>query len=424
MKKRILVVSNNCFSLENSNGRTLANLLNGWPSDKLAQFYTHNEIPNYEGCNNYFRVTDKQALLSLFQGGVSGKVEKANSIKPSVVKPKSYSKYRNPLVLILRNIIWNLGFWKGRCFQDWIDEFNPELILVQAGDTAYRLKLATDIAKKRNIPLLVYNSEGYYFKELNYFTSARASRYFYPLFISLFRKQLEKTTAYASHTIYCCEPLKNDFDVEFGKPSTVIYTASIIMPTPLISVDNKQLKISYLGNLSLGRHESLIEVANTIYEIDPEIVVDIYGRCPSEEVYEAFNNCKAINYIGFISYQEVQSVISQSDILLHVENFSEFYVEDIKYGFSTKISDSLMSGRCFFLYAPESLACSQYMLKGNPSGIATSKEELKIKMKALLLSEKKRNSCADKGLELANLNHSVEVVSKQFSDVVASIFEK
>ena len=112
----------------------------------------------------------------------------------------------------------------------------------------------------------------------------------------------------------------------------------------------------------------------------------------------------------------------ESDILLHVENFSEFYLEDVKYGFSTKIADSLMSGRCFFLYAPESLACSQYMLKYNPDCFASNKEELKIKLSKLIFNEEARINCALKNLNIAKQNHSIEVIQSQFKKIIDSIY--
>jgi len=421
MQKKILVISNNCFSLENSNGRTLANMLYGWPKDCIAQFYIHNELPDFDICHNYFKVTDKEALFSLFIGPVNGKVKNpiyANSIAH---KNKSLKKFKSPFSLIIRNIIWNLRFWRGKDFNNWLDSFNPDIVLLQAGDCTFMLKLARDIAIERNIPLIIYNSEGHYFIKNNYLTSGKLSKCLYPVFMKNYRKHLEETMAYASHIIYSCEQLKNDFDAVFNKPSSVIYTASKIKSEKYEHKDNKQLKISYLGNLTWGRHESLIEIANIIKELNPELSIDIYGQCSSSTIYEALVNSDAVNYRGFVPYDKVLDILYESDILLHVENFSESYLEDVKYGFSTKIADSLMSGRCFFLYAPKSLACSQYMLKYNPDCFASNKEELKIKLSKLIFNKDARINCALKSLNIAKQNHSIEAVQSQFKKIINSI---
>lgn len=52
--KRVLVISNNCFSQSNSNGRTLGNLFHGWPKENLAQMCVIAQDPNWELCDNYF----------------------------------------------------------------------------------------------------------------------------------------------------------------------------------------------------------------------------------------------------------------------------------------------------------------------------------------------------------------------------------
>tara|TARA_R110001606_G_scaffold24223_3_gene80429 strand:- start:7110 stop:8375 length:1266 start_codon:yes stop_codon:yes gene_type:complete len=421
MYKKILVISNNCFSLENSNGRTLAGFVKGWPIDRIAQFYTYNEVPNSGVCNNYFRVTDKQALFSMLKGSVAGKVDLFEAKKEKVRGPqKRLTKFRNPLIMLLRNFIWDLGFWKGKYFNDWVNVFNPDLIFVQAGDTAYRLRIATNLAKKRNIPLIIYNSENYYFKDYNYMSNTKFTNIFYSVFIKKFRKQLRASVNYALHTIYNNEPLKEDFDAEFNKPSSVIYNPSDIIPIPYGNTENKKLKLSYLGNLGLGRHESLIDLANVIQSINPSLSLDVFGKCPTLEIEEAFMECSSIDYKGFISYKDVKAVISQSDILFHVENFSDFYIKDLKYGFSTKIADSLMSGKCFFLYAPESLACTKYMVKNNQDCVATSSQELMKKIKIILDDPKFRIECSQKCIELAKKNHSEDVVDKQFFNIVNS----
>ena len=49
---KVLVISNECFSNESSNGRTLKNLFYGWPINKLAQFYIISKKPDFQTCNN------------------------------------------------------------------------------------------------------------------------------------------------------------------------------------------------------------------------------------------------------------------------------------------------------------------------------------------------------------------------------------
>lgn len=421
MYKRILVISHNSFSQENSNGRTMAGFFKGWPKDKLAQFFTYNEIPNSDVCENYFRVTDKQALYSIWKGSVNTKFDKEEKkVEKNNLDKKNLSKLKNPLTLLIRNFVWNLNCWKGRYFNNWVDKFNPEIIFLQVGDTTYRLKLATYLAKERKIPLVLFNSEGYYFKESNYMIDSGITSKLYPLAIKSFRKQFKKTIDYASHTIYTNEQLKEDYDKVFNKPSSVIYTASDVIPTPYVYDATKKISLSYLGNLGIGRHESLIELAKIIQDIDPALTLDVYGKCPTSDIEAAFLRCSAINYKGFVSYNEVKKAMGQSDILFHVESFSDYYVEDIKYGFSTKIADSLMSGRCFFVYAPESLAFAKYFNNNLPDCIAFNDIDLKSKIYNLLTNDGFRATIAEKEASLGLKNHSQKVVTNSFLEIIDS----
>ena len=63
---KVLVVSNNAFSKTGSNGRTLGNLFTNWDSGKIAQFYIYNEEPLHCKCENYYRITDKNMIKSIF----------------------------------------------------------------------------------------------------------------------------------------------------------------------------------------------------------------------------------------------------------------------------------------------------------------------------------------------------------------------
>ena len=47
-------------------GKTLMSYFKDWDSDDLAQLYVHTEIPTDDICRNYFRITDKEMIKSVF----------------------------------------------------------------------------------------------------------------------------------------------------------------------------------------------------------------------------------------------------------------------------------------------------------------------------------------------------------------------
>lgn len=112
-------------------------------------------------------------------------------------------------------------------------------------------------------------------------------------------------------------------------------------------------------------------------------------------------------------------------LLIHVESMKPYYVRDIKYGFSTKIADSLASGVPFFVYASSELTSVQYLSENKCAIIATDEKQLVDKVKCALFDEQARSLCITNARQIATMNHSQEKNQKRFyAFVVESITEE
>ena len=114
----------------------------------------------------------------------------------------------------------------------------------------------------------------------------------------------------------------------------------------------------------------------------------------------------------------------ESTLLIHVENFSEFYLEDSQYAFSTKIADSLASGTCLFLYAPKEISCSQYLNEHQAACVANDSKAAYDKLQELLKNEDLRNNYAKRGMEIVRENHSLENNRKKFWHILMEAWER
>lgn len=419
---RVLLISNNALSLGSSNGRTLRNFLVGWPKESLAQFYIHADTPDFDVCGNYYCVTDGQALRAFLGKGKSGGVvTEAHKTEgePSNLKQ---SRGRNAKTMLARELIWNSKRWGYKDLARWVEKFDPQVLLLQAGDCSFMFKLARKLAKKHRIPLVIYNSEGYYFKKFDYFRATGLAHRLYPVFYSQFCRQFRKTMKMASQTIYICEALQQDYDKEFFGPSHTVYTATGV------TAGNKKSRegfvTSYLGNLGVGRHEPLIAIANALQEIDPTLHLDVYGKAPNEQVQAALERCPGICLKGFVPYEQVVEVMQQSDLLVHGESQDPFYREDLKYGFSTKIADSLASGTCFLLYAAPELACARYLREQQAAWVVSDEQELKETLRRLVDEPEVRTRYLSRAAELAQANHTTAVCTQKFQDILRKAAEK
>lgn len=416
---KILVISHNCFSKHGSNGRTLANFFIDWPQESLAQFYINNEIPDSEVCNNYFRVTDVEVLKSFLKRVKVGKHIANDTLVNSIEENKNLntlykrSRKRTSLNYLIRNFLWDRDKWRSKELEEWIDKFDPDLILLQLGDYSFMLRIALKLAKYKGIPLIVYNSEDYYFKDQESFSPL------YHLYRFDYKRQVERVINYASHSIYNSRMLQNTYNKKFEHESTVIMTSSEIEPS-FYKVDNYPLIISYLGNIGVGRHEPLIEIANAVHGFDNNLYLDIYGKIPNEEVEKSLMECDGIRIKGFIPYEEVIKVMQQSDVLVHAENFSEFYQWDLKHAFSTKIADSLASGTCFFMYAPEDMAASMYLKENHIAFVANNTSEMKDIVLQIVSNTNVRSRYIKEALECVKHNHNINTNSHEFIKILTT----
>ena len=381
MENRLLVISNACFSDSDSNGRSILRLLESLPKEQKAQFFTYGE-PSFSACNNYYKISDKTALKSIIKRRIDGKVISLNNNK-SIVS-KKYKK--TPLKMIIRELVWKFGGWKNKYLNAWINSFDPNCILLVGGDNCYLLDFAKKIAKEKKIPIILYSTEDYQFKDYNYLTKRKSIFYFF--FRLKLKHTYKKVSKYVKAGIFNSDFLRELYSKNYSFDCYTIYQTSNIN-----WVDKKDLpkapRVSYLGNLGLKRYLSLIEIGECLNKIYPNIKLDVYGKC-NEEEKKALLTSKYISYKGIVPYDEVIRIIHNSSLLIHTEYNNQFYLKDLKYAFSTKIGDCVSSGTPLLIYAPSQLAETKFLSDNKCAFVATNKSELYDQLKKSLTNNFER----------------------------------
>lgn len=417
--KKLLIISHNCLSKNGSNGRTLSNYLRGWPKDKIAQLYIHPEQPDFDICEDYFCLTDSSVAKSVIKRTPAGytveKPQSAVSEKTAEIKEENIPQkkpHKNSLVYLAREFVWRSNLWNKSKLNRWVENVQPEVILVQAGDAGFLFELALTVSKKFSAPIVVYNTEGYYFKKKSYLPENKISSIFYPVLNCVFKKSYDKLVKGSKAQVYNCDLLGDDYDKLYGNKSFVIMNTSEFTEEEVCLT--KKNKIVYAGNLGLLRHKSLIEFANALQKVSPETVVDVYGKVPNENVKAELENCKGIRFNGFIPYEELKGILRESKYLLHIESFEPFYKEDLKYAFSTKIADNLAVGCCLFVYAPENMAVIQYLKGKNAAVLITEQSELEAEIMNALNDINVYENCSQNSRMLAEQNHNIKINKEAF----------
>ena len=412
---RLLVVSNEPLNKSSSNGRTMANLLAAFAPSELAQFYIHG-APDLSLCANYYRVSDRDALAafkSLKPYRKSGVMEDGGKKPSNGVSEKKYAhSCRN---MVLRDIVWKSFRWWNRAFDRFLDEFAPTAVLLQAGDAPFMFRIARKIAKKRKLPLFMYNSEGYVLKEVLYSSASHKDPWHNALQRRL-RREYRRFMKDADFCFYITEYLEACYQEKYPHPgkSCALYTPSDMTPLP----DNSgtPFRLVYCGNLGVGRVAPLCEVAQVLGEVDTDATLDIYGRFVSPEDEETLCAFSNVRYFGVVPYAEIPRVMSEASMLLHCENPERLV--NLRHAFSTKIADSLASGRPFLVYASREYPFVQYLERHNAAHIAESEAELKNVFEDCFSREGLLTSCTPKARELAQENHNKERNASQLRKVI------
>ena len=411
----LLLFSHNGLSDTNANGITIKNLLSAYAPEEKVQFYCDTAAPDFSAASGFFRVTDVQAvkacLLKKYQHIFTQPTEKKSAQRiGGALKKRRY----NYALKWLREWLWRFSPWGHCLLRRWIAEQNPDAIVYMVGESHFMDKLVLKTCKKTKKPLVLYHAEAYRLVDLR--TRKFLERTYYKKAQRLYQK-LNRT---AKLIIYNSEPLRQDYERKYPAQAEtmVAYNSAQLLDKPYQS--GTRLKITYFGNFGVGRHKSLIELAQCLQEIDPALQIDLYGRA-DEEIEREIAKADGIRFCGFLEQSELKRVIENTDLLLHVESFDTEIAMKLRYAFSTKIAQCLAAGRCFLSFAPETMASSQYLREKNMP-LACDKAQLYELLTKLIGSEELRREFARRGVEIAKNNHDLastaEAVRKRIDEIV------
>jgi len=420
--KKILVISNNSFSKTNSNGRTLGNFLIGWPKDSLAQFCISTTEPDFEVCQNYFCIPDMNVFDAFkhFRKAKRSPILDCMNTAANTRILTSRPSIKTATKALIRHVVWK-NRWDSEEFRNWVDEFKADVVLVMNSDSAFLLEIARKISERKAIPLVMYNTEGFYFFEQDYMKEIsfidKASFCLYKrIYRNAFRKLMQKT----SLSMHLNGKLCKDFKEEFGGKHEVLYSSSSMKNKEYVCDYNNPI-FNYLGNFGFDRASALLDIADVLRDINPEFKLHVYGRIPTDEITNRFKACSNILLEGFVTYEQVKHLMYHSTILFHAESQDAKYEESLRYGFTTKIADSLSCGVPFLMYSRPSVAGADYIIETKAGWYASNKRELKECIIQVLYNSERRSIVLERAKEIAFLNHNEKRLRVKFVQLIQDL---
>ena len=408
---RVLIISHNVFSESNNMGKTLLSYFRDFSPGELAEFYIQEKEPLLASpCRDYFRVTDREALLSLFgkRVGTAFRLEESrpepggggNGLVESV---RRYGEKRSPFVYLVRNAVWALARWQTRELTDWLRAFDPELLFFMSGDFAFMYTISLRLQKLLQKPLAVCCVDDFYLYNRN--EGSLPGR----LQQRAFLRAVRRTMAQASCLFTISDSMKDAYQALFGKPCHVLHTsARERAPAP-----GHGKRIAYFGNLLLGRGEALAEIGRAVKRLGLDGVagIDVYSGEKNPENLAMLTEENGVFFHGAISLREVEARMDGCMAVLHTESFDPALQKLVRYSVSTKLADSLLNGPCLIAYGPEGLASIDYLKANGAAYVISRPEALESGLREILTDAALRERIVRSARALARRNHDEAVNS-------------
>lgn len=419
---KLLILSHNCISNNNNMGKTILSVVSEFKKEELCQLYIYPSYPDCDICNSYYRITDKEVMKSIFSRQKYGceidkdKINNDNLLYENKEDQKIYRKKKSALRIIIREIVWKLGIYYNRQLKKWLYKEKPDYILLFPGKYCFFYKFAIKVSKDLKIPVITYFMDNYY-----KLSSNNVLELIHQIRLNSSIKRIIK---YSKLTLTLSDEMTNFYSNEFNSNIDTLMLGSAITSKNIKGI-NTIKRLSYFGNMSFKRYQSLIDIGTALDEInskyDKKYELYIYSDIYDNDILSLFKKVKSITYNGYVKGQDYLNAINNSDILLHVESFDKECIKKIKYSISTKISQIITSGKCTLVYGPSDVASISFLQKNMAAYVITDKRILKEQLLKLFKDIELRNKIIRNGMVSANKFQNSSLNSKKLYRLISEI---
>ncbi len=418
---KVLVVSINAWR-DNTGINTLIDFFKCWDSDKIAQIYTRSTLPKTSVCNRFFRISENSVMKSILdRKTITGAVVENDTQNASddTLENKLYSNKPNKLALILticREIVWKFGKWKTRALNEFVDDFNADVLFIPIYPTIYMGRIQKYIIKRTGKPVVSYLADdNYTYKSISKNPFSIAHRFF-------LRPYVKYIVEHSTKLLVIAPKQKEEYDRIFNIDCEILTKgidfSEIVHEEKAL---NYPIKMVYTGKLIIGRWLSLAKIAEALGEInkvETKVELDIYTTdiLTKEQQYALNRNGCTVK--GALTLDEVQTVQKNADILVFVESLEKKYRYTARLSFSTKITDYLKNGKCIFAIGDKDIAPIDYFNRYDSAVTATSYQEIPEKLEILINNPQIIADYSKRAYDCGKEHHSVELTRRILIDTI------
>ena len=377
---KVLIVSHNVFSESGNMGRTMADMFSSFPSENLAQIFFHSEVPTLRCCKRYYRVTDKNALKSVLSRKSGFKIYTESDIEEGrktsrtdhglAARIYQYARRRTPIVYFLRDLMWKLSYWHTEELDQWIQEFQPDVLFFASGDYVFPYRIVHELSIKHPLPIVMWCCDDYYL------SLKKNASFLYRFNKKHLLKWAHRIAEKSNAMITISDKMQKDYAELFGKAVDVMRISSKVKENPVPY--EQRSGIVYAGNLGVDRLSILLETGKALKKakLKDYSLIDVYSGEKDPEKLKLLTEENGICFHGAVAQGKLAEVLSSARYLLHVESFHKDAILRTRYSLSTKIGDSLTSGGVILAYGPSDISSMEYLNEHKAAKMCSCAEEL------------------------------------------------
>lgn len=424
---KVLIISQPVLSQSNNMGKTLAGYFKVFSPKDISQLYLRQGVPtSIDTCENYYCFSDSDALKSILNHKVQGvsftgkSLVCTNNTKSTLENNDAYKwgSAHKAWMLFARDAVWKLSTWKNKKLLNWLDHTEADVVFFAPGDGAFIYRVADEIARYLHKPLVMVCMD-------DFFVNNRTqNEVLGKLRQKCFMKVVHKTVKNCDAIFTICDEMNDIYSNLFGKKCFTLHTAAENKDLHLNPTANH---ISYIGNLSCGRYQSLIEMGKALSEMQDERLpkfIDVYSGTKEVKCTEPLRNASGINFCGEIPAESVLEVMANSLAVIHTESFEPKMTNLVRFSVSTKIAESLMYGPCLIAYGPEGIASIDYLKENNAAYVISRPEDLEKSLEEILTNKELREQIIRNARALALKNHNADVNPRKVRKWLQEVVDK
>lgn len=406
---------------------TWSTLLQQYGSENVANICIRDEIPDNPVCSRYFNISENRVLKSIIKRNIKTGKETAPSLESAEINEdlsehneryKKMKKKRRYSMLMAREIIWKAGKWRTSELDEFLDSFNPDIILHSMEGYIHLNRIILYAIKRTGAAAIGYVWD-------DNFTYKQSKRIGYKIYRFFQRKSLKKLASQTQEFFAISDMTKREADAFFGINCKILTKPLNSIPCVEYERIEKPINILYTGNLNIGRDQSLLKLTKVVGEkFKEEFVIDVYTQTElSEDKKKLIEESGVCTIHAPIPQSEVLEKQKKADMLLFLEDIDGPNAHTARLSFSTKITDYLSSGKCILAIGCPDTAPMQYFIENNTAIVAASEVEIALKLEEITNDSGLLIKYAENAREIGIKNHSKDRVLSVFAETISSALE-